>query len=88
MDFIEDVFKTLHACWYIMVFFTVLPMIVSIPRQLSFVYLIAYAISGACVIMYGVPEPPPLPRRRALRMASEFDEKTHIFRSIKLQQDP
>ena len=86
MDFIEDVFKTLHACWYIMVFFTVLPMIISIPRQLSFVYLIAYAISGACVIMYGVPEPPP--RRRAPRMTSEFDEKTHIFRAIKLQQDP
>jgi hypothetical protein len=85
MDFIEDAIKSLHASWYAMVLFTVLPMIVSISRQLSLIYLITYAISSACVIMYGIPESP---RRSASQLASEFDEKTHIFRAIKLQQDP
>ena len=84
MDFIEDVLRSLHASWYTMAFFTVLPMILSVPRQLSFVYLVVYAVSSACVILYGIPEPPR--RSTATALQSEFDEKTHIFRAIKLQQ--
>jgi hypothetical protein len=56
IQFIENTIASLHASWYTMLFFTVLPMVVSVPRQLSLVYLAVYAISGACVVQFGLPE--------------------------------
>jgi hypothetical protein len=86
-----------------MLFFTVLPMVVSVPRQLSLVYLAVYAISGACVVQFGLPE--LLQRGEAEKKKKDscfnnnsgslhskmktVDDKTrnNIFRLIKLQ-DP
>ncbi len=82
MQFIEDAYASLHTSWYAMTFLTVLPIVLTVPRELAFVYLIAYSVSGACVVLYGVPE---RPRGRILQ--SEFDDRTRIFKAIKLQ-DP
>jgi hypothetical protein len=57
-------------------------MVVTVSRELSFVYLIAYTVSGACVVLYGIPE---RPRSRVL--SAEFDDRMRIFKAIKLQ-DP
>ncbi len=56
IQFIENTVASLHASWYTMLFFTVLPMVLSVPRHLSLVYLAVYAISGACVVQFGLPE--------------------------------
>lgn len=83
MQFIEDTLASLHTSWYVMTFFTVLPIAVTIPRQLTFLFLLVYAISSVCLVVYGVPE-----RSRsslAARLQSEFDDKTRIFRTIRLQ---
>ena len=80
MQFIEDMLASLHASWYTMTFLTVLPIVVTVPRELSFVYLIAYSVSGACVVLYGIPE---RPRSRVL--SAEFDDRMRIFKAIKLQ---
>ena len=82
MQFIEDMLASLHTLWYAMTFLTVLPMVVTVFRELSFVYLIAYSVSGACVVLYGIPE---RPRSRVLQ--AEFDDRMRIFKAIKLQ-DP
>ena len=86
MDFIENTLKSLHTSWYAMDLFTVIPMIQSIPRQLSFVYLVAYALSGACVVLYAIPTERPRCDRVDLKSRMMMDEKTHIFRAIKLQE--
>jgi hypothetical protein len=84
MQFIECALASLHLSWYAMLGFTVLPLVLSIPRQLSFVYLVVYAISGACVVLYGAHPPSPPPS--ALTLNSKLDEKTRIFQAIKLQE--
>ncbi len=83
MQFIEDTLASLHASWYVMAFFTVLPMVVSVPRQLTFVFLLMYAIASACLVLYGIPEQPQT--SSVTRLQSEFDDKTRIFRAIRLQ---
>ena len=83
MEFIEDAFASaasLHTSFYAMAFLTVLPMVLTVPREMAFVYLIAYSVSGACVVLYGIPE---RPRSRVL--SAEFDDRMRIFRAIKLQ---
>ncbi len=83
MQFIEKALASLHATWYTMLFFTVLPMVLSVPRQLSLVYLIAYAIASACVIQFGIPERNGAAGKNSLQ--SKMDEKTRIFfQTIKL----
>jgi hypothetical protein len=84
MQFIENAIASLHASWYVMTFFTVIPMVMTVPRTLSFVYLVVYAISGGCVVMYGIPGQQS---DRPTRLQSEMDDKTRIFRAIRLQ-DP
>lgn len=86
MQFIENALASLHATWYTMLFFTVLPMVLSVPRQLSLVYLIAYAIASACVIQFGIPERngAAAGKNNSL-LQSKMDEKTRIFfQTIKL----
>jgi hypothetical protein len=86
MQFIEGALASLHVSWYAMLGFTILPLVLSISRQLSFVYLVAYAISGACVVLYGThfPSPPSPPFAQTLQ--SKLDEKARIFQAIKLQE--
>ena len=88
MQFITDAINTLHVSWYGMVFFTVLPMAVTIHRSFSLIYLILYALSGAWVVLKGITPAEPSQQYRVIKpLQSRVDEKTRLFRSIKLQ-DP
>ena len=80
MQFIDGAMASLHASWYAMAFFTVLPMVVTVDRQLSFLYLVMYAMVGVWLVMYGLCERP-----KGNTMRSKFDDRTHIFREIKLR---
>lgn len=82
MQFIDNAMASLHASWYTMAFFTVLPMVVTVDRQLSFAYLVLYTIVGSWLVMYGLPERP-----MSTPLESKFDDGIHIFKAIKLR-DP
>lgn len=84
IQFIENALASLHVSWYIMLFLTVVPVVLSIPRQLSLMYLLVYAISGACVIVYGIPEPQKKEESGNF-LLSKMDDKTRIFQAIKLR---
>ena len=79
MQFIDGIMASLHASWYAMAFFTVLPMVVTVDRQLSFMYLVVYAMVGLWLVLYGLCERP-----KGATLVSKFDDRTHIFKEIKL----
>lgn len=80
MQFIENIILSLHASWYFMFLFTIIPMVVQIPRSASCMYLVAYAISAVWVVHCSIFERP-----RTVALASRMDDRTRIFRGIGLQ---
>ena len=83
MEFIYNAIASLHASWYTMAFFTVLPMVVAVNRQLSIAYLVVYTMTAAWLVMCGLPEE----RRRSETLAAKFDDRMQLFKAIKLR-DP
>jgi hypothetical protein len=83
MQFIYNAIASLHASWYTMAFFTVLPMVVAVNRQLSIAYLVVYTMTAAWLVMCGLPEE----RRRSETLAAKFDDRMQLFKAIKLR-DP
>jgi hypothetical protein len=84
MQFIDNAIASLHASWYAMAFFTVFPMVVAVDRQLSFVYLVVYAMTGSWLVMYGLPER-PMGGTSSSTLESRFDDGMHLFKAIKLR---
>ena len=84
MEFIYNAIASLHASWYTMAFFTVLPMVVAVNRQLSLAYLVVYAMTGAWLVMCGLPEERPVRSETSL-LASKFDDRMLLFKAIKLR---
>jgi hypothetical protein len=85
MQFIYNAIASLHASWYTMAFFTVLPMVVAVNRQLSVAYLVVYTMTAAWLVMCGLPEVEE--RRRSETLAAKFDDRMQLFKAIKLR-DP
>jgi hypothetical protein len=85
MQFIYNAIASLHASWYTMAFFTVLPMVVAVNRQLSIAYLVVYTMTAAWLVMCGLPEEEE--RRRSETLAAKFDDRMQLFKAIKLR-DP
>jgi hypothetical protein len=84
MEFIYNTIASLHASWYTMAFFTVLPMVVAVNRQLSLAYLVVYAMTGAWLVMCGLPE--RRVRSEPCQLASKFDDdRVLLFKAIKLR---
>jgi hypothetical protein len=81
MEFIYNAIASLHASWYTMAFFTVLPMVVAVNRQLSIAYLVVYTMTAAWLVMCGLPEE----RRRSETLAAKFDDRMQLFKAIKLR---
>lgn len=89
IQFIENALASLHSSWYVMFVFTVIPILVSIPRHLSLVYIVLYAFSGAFFVLYGIPEVPQRGTQgnnnNSSLLQSKMDEKMSLFHAIKLQ---
>ena len=83
MQFIYNAIASLHASWYTMAFFTVLPMVVAVNRQLSIAYLVVYTMTAAWLVMCGLPEEEE--RRRGETLAAKFDDRMQLFKAIKLR---
>jgi hypothetical protein len=80
MQFIENIISSLHASWYFMFLFTIIPMVVQIPRSASCIYLVAYAISAVWVVHCSIFERP-----RTVSLGARMDDRMRIFRGIGLQ---
>jgi hypothetical protein len=81
MEFVEEALSSLHSSFYTMLFLTIVPMVVSIPRLLTFLFLLTYSFSGAWVVYCAIPEKP------AKSLGARMDDRATLFRHLKLQ-DP
>ena len=81
MDFVETILSSLPISWYVMVVLTIAPMVVSIPRVLTLVYLICYAVAGVWLVYCGIPE------KQTKKMGAKMDDRLLMFTRLKLQ-DP
>jgi hypothetical protein len=81
MQFVEEALSSLHPSFYTMLFFTIIPMVISIPRVWTFAFLLAYSFSGAWVVYCAIPE---RPAKKSL-VGARMDDRMGLFRHLKLQ---
>jgi hypothetical protein len=81
MDFIKTALAMLPLQWFVMAVLTVIPMALAIPRFWALTYLVSYALSGAYVVYWAMPE------KTKIKPHAKADDRLGMFARIRLQ-DP